>query len=164
MVVNIKILKERWKVNSIFDFQFFCCPDCDFKFHAKQDFVDHACGSHPDCVKNLENIQDGSLSDILCPWIKNEVQDVELKVPKVELEVEENDFWEPPEQPSDSDYEPEKEEEQSEIEEVNENILNCHICKVGNNFFYFYLKKLIKNDLIFREMSVTKTSKSLIYT
>ena len=35
-----------WKVSSIFDFNFFCCPECDRKSQNKQDFVDHASTYH----------------------------------------------------------------------------------------------------------------------
>ena len=31
-----------WVVSSIFDFNCFCCPECDDKSKSKQDFVNHA--------------------------------------------------------------------------------------------------------------------------
>ena len=30
-----------WLVSSIFDFQYFCCPECDERSQDKQDFVNH---------------------------------------------------------------------------------------------------------------------------
>ena len=51
---NIK--QERWNpwdVSSIFEFNYFCCPECDFKIQSdehtetKQEFVDHASSNHP---------------------------------------------------------------------------------------------------------------------
>ena len=36
-----------WDVDSIYDFNFFCCPECDGKSRNKQDFIDHASANHP---------------------------------------------------------------------------------------------------------------------
>jgi hypothetical protein len=42
-----------WDVSSIFEFNYFCCPECDFKIQSdehtetKQEFVDHASSNHP---------------------------------------------------------------------------------------------------------------------
>ena len=37
-----------WSVNSIYDFSYFCCPECeDSKWEFKQDFVNHALSTHP---------------------------------------------------------------------------------------------------------------------
>ena len=42
-----------WDVSSIFEFNYFCCPECDFKIRSdfntetKQQFVNHASSSHP---------------------------------------------------------------------------------------------------------------------
>jgi hypothetical protein len=35
-----------WMVSSIFDFYYFCCPECDEKSKSKQDFVKHAYNLH----------------------------------------------------------------------------------------------------------------------
>ena len=32
--------------NSIYDFSYFCCPECDGKWQFKQDFVDHISSFH----------------------------------------------------------------------------------------------------------------------
>ena len=34
--------RNLWIAHSIFDFHFFCCPECDDKSQSKQDFVNHA--------------------------------------------------------------------------------------------------------------------------
>ena len=42
-----------WDVTSIFEFNYFCCPECDFRIRSdfntetKQDFVNHASSEHP---------------------------------------------------------------------------------------------------------------------
>ena len=35
-----------WLGSSIFDFNYFCCPECDEKSRTKQDFVFHASTYH----------------------------------------------------------------------------------------------------------------------
>ena len=44
--------RNPWEVSSIYDFNFFCCPECDFKMKSDyraniQNFVDHASIHHP---------------------------------------------------------------------------------------------------------------------
>ena len=44
--------RNPWEVSSIYDFNFFCCPECDFKMKSDyrmniQSFVDHASIHHP---------------------------------------------------------------------------------------------------------------------
>ena len=40
-------LKNPWDVSSIYDFYYFCCPECDCKSQNKQDFIYHASKNHP---------------------------------------------------------------------------------------------------------------------
>ena len=58
-----------WSVNSIYDFSYFCCPECeDSKWEFKQDFVNHALSTHPNSIVPIQNeINDGSLNDIVLP-------------------------------------------------------------------------------------------------
>ena len=43
IVQNVKVeIINPWMASSIFEFQFFCCPECDIKSQNKQDFVNHA--------------------------------------------------------------------------------------------------------------------------
>ena len=52
---NVKMLEtftdvkvpNPWEVTSIYDFYYFCCPECDCKSQNKQDFVNHASNIHP---------------------------------------------------------------------------------------------------------------------
>ena len=72
-----------WDIHSIYDLQYFCCPDCNYRSQVKQDMVNHAFENHPNSINSLVNIQDGSLCDIVCPWgddeneIKEEDEGVE---------------------------------------------------------------------------------------
>lgn len=83
--------RKKWKVASIYEFQHFCCPACDFKIQDKQNFLDHAFKEHPECTQELcENIKDDSLIDVLCPWNSN------LSQVKTELKEDNEDFYIPP--------------------------------------------------------------------
>ena len=44
--IAIKQDFNPWDVSSIFDFNFFCCPECEIKSQSKQDFVDHISSFH----------------------------------------------------------------------------------------------------------------------
>ena len=52
--------KSPWDVSSMYDFNFFCCPECDFKMKSDygmndmQEFVDHASVCHPSVSQTLE--------------------------------------------------------------------------------------------------------------
>ena len=61
-----------WDVTSLYNFQFFCCPDCIFKVAEKQDFVNHAFKYHPDRVDFLSKIEDDSIKNVNLPWLLNE--------------------------------------------------------------------------------------------
>ena len=45
-MMEIKMINP-WSVESINEFSYFCCPECDSKWKAKQEFVNHAFDSHP---------------------------------------------------------------------------------------------------------------------
>ena len=45
-IANYKEDYNPWAVSSIFDFNYFCCPECDCKSQSKQDFVDHISSFH----------------------------------------------------------------------------------------------------------------------
>ena len=44
--IDIKQDYNPWAATSIFDFMFFCCPECDCKSQNKQDFVNHTVNYH----------------------------------------------------------------------------------------------------------------------
>ena len=58
-----------WSVNSIYDFSYFCCPECEnSKYELKQDFVNHALSAHPNSIDPIHHeIIDGSLNDVVLP-------------------------------------------------------------------------------------------------
>ena len=78
--MDSQVQKSPWLIQSIYQVQFFICPDpdCSFKDHSKQQFVCHAYEFHPEAIDFLNNIQDGSLTDIDLPWNLNLEKDSEL--------------------------------------------------------------------------------------
>ena len=58
---------------SLFDFQYFVCPLCPFKWHSKQGFVDHAWQKHPVLVEKMKSLQDNSMDEVVVPWKKNQM-------------------------------------------------------------------------------------------
>ena len=76
-------MDNPWSIQSIYDLQYFICPSCTFKDHSKQEIINHVYEVHPECVQFLDNINDNSLHDIVCPRnnplfkIKEEYVDVE---------------------------------------------------------------------------------------
>ena len=68
--IDTLIIKDEnpWHVKSIYEFQYFNCPNCNYKDQSKQEFIYHAHEIHPEAINHLNVIQDGSLRDIICPW------------------------------------------------------------------------------------------------
>ena len=56
--------RNPWMVSSIFDFHYFCCPECHEKSKTKQEFIKHAYNFHNSALEGLRQIRDGSLADI----------------------------------------------------------------------------------------------------
>ena len=42
--------QNPWKVESLDDFTFICCPECTFKSKTESSFQDHALDNHPQCL------------------------------------------------------------------------------------------------------------------
>ena len=53
--MEMKITKQDmnpWDVSSIFNFTYYCCPECDWKEQNKQKFINHAFTYHTSVSKN----------------------------------------------------------------------------------------------------------------
>ena len=72
-------IDSPWSITSIFELCYFKCPDCTYENSSKQTFINHACEIHPEAIKHLSKIKDGSLGDIICPWenTDNEIQNLD---------------------------------------------------------------------------------------
>ena len=60
---SMEVDKNPWSIESIYELQYFNCPDlnCDFKSKSKQDFVNHLHENHVESLTMLKNIKDDSL-------------------------------------------------------------------------------------------------------
>ena len=47
-----------WSASSIYDFYYFCCPECDDKSKSKQEFVDHASSYHNEASLKIFQIRE----------------------------------------------------------------------------------------------------------
>ena len=79
-------METPWNIISIYELQYFNCPSCIFKNNSKQEFINHACESHPEIIEHLKNIQDKSLADIVLPWSEVSVQIIKTE-PMCESEI-----------------------------------------------------------------------------
>ena len=82
-----------WAVNSLYDYLYFCCPECESKTPIKQDFVRHAVLEHPSCLQFFKEIQDGSIEDISLS--SDALEDIDIDVKDELIEVKEESFEEP---------------------------------------------------------------------
>ena len=76
-------MDNPWNIQSIYELQYFNCPECEFKDQFKQEFVNHAYELHPESLDFLINISDNSFDDITCPW---DIKDIK-KEESVAIEV-----------------------------------------------------------------------------
>ena len=60
--------QNPWIIQSIYDFQYFNCPTCDFFDRSKQEFINHVYYCHSDAIEYLDSIIDDSLEDVIVPW------------------------------------------------------------------------------------------------
>ena len=44
--IDIKYDYNPWDVHSMYEFSYFCCPECDCKSQNIQDFVNHTANCH----------------------------------------------------------------------------------------------------------------------
>ena len=64
--IDIK-MTNPWSCRSLYDFSYFCCPECETRWRDRQEFVTHAFNHHPQSMMHLQNIKDGSTEDIEFP-------------------------------------------------------------------------------------------------
>ena len=51
--IDIK-MANPWIVESLYDFSYFCCPECETRWQGKQEFIDHAYNHHPKSATHLQ--------------------------------------------------------------------------------------------------------------
>ena len=67
-MMSITQLQSLDNFKSLFDFQYFVCPLCPFKWRSKQGFIDHVWQKHPVLVEKMKNLQDDSMDGVILPW------------------------------------------------------------------------------------------------
>ena len=79
-------LKNPWAVDSLDNFSFYCCPECDIRSQNKQEFINHAFLKHPVGAPALHLIKDQTVQGLRFPTnhelkvesdIKDEIDDDE---------------------------------------------------------------------------------------
>ena len=50
---DVKIFNPWHGVESLYEFSYFCCPECDQRWQGKQDFINHAFTKHPQVSSSL---------------------------------------------------------------------------------------------------------------
>ena len=141
-MTNFKI-ENPWNIQSIYDLQYFRCPSCEYCDNSKQQFVNHAYESHPNCIDYLLNIKDGSFDDILCPW-----ESVDIKLEKhLSMELTEDSYEDQHNESFDSEF-PEHIEE-SDIKDI----------KPEENFTMELTEESLKTDNKFKIKTNHKNGK-----
>ena len=64
--VNVEIANP-WMVKSLYDYLYYCCPECETKWQGKHEFVQHAFHHHPVSVSLWQEIKDESMQDVKFP-------------------------------------------------------------------------------------------------
>ena len=52
--------ENPWKVENLTKFLYYCCPECEYQDHSKENFIQHASNTHPksiDCLKKFSKYQ-----------------------------------------------------------------------------------------------------------
>ena len=120
-------LANLWSCQSLYDYLYFCCPECQQMCQIKQDFVNHAVNDHPVSLYFFKKIEDKSIEDVNLPGSEEKSVEVENSVIDVEIKDDEelgsdnitNIFFDELENADDI-----KEEEDSEVEvDDNEDII-----------------------------------------
>jgi len=88
--IDFKVDYNPWEAASIYEFRYFCCPECDCKSHNKQEFVDHTYNYHSWALETLHQISDGSLDDIEFP--NDQHVEIQIGIKKEYLTDEANHF------------------------------------------------------------------------
>ena len=82
---EIDKLASPWSCQSLYDYLYFCCPECHQKCQIKQDFVNHAINDHPVSLNFFKKIEDNSVEDVNLPSndktveVHQSVIDIEIK-------------------------------------------------------------------------------------
>ena len=57
LVSNLSEENNSWDVKSLYEFQYFNCPGCNYKHPSKQEFADHIVDNHPEYLTLKKQLQ-----------------------------------------------------------------------------------------------------------
>ena len=128
--------ENPWNIESLYDLQYFNCPSCTYKNNLKQEFIDHAYHFHPESSWYLNNISDGSMTDVEIP---NETKepldfkyDLENDYVNGSLDIKEEEFYDDITNNSNQSPENDTINYDSDSEEIVKNNHKCNSC--GKSF------------------------------
>ena len=81
-LLQMRSFGNQWKIQSLYELQYYNCPACHYKNRSNQEFINHAYETHPESIENLKNITDVSMEGVKYPW-----DDIDIKA-----EESDNDY------------------------------------------------------------------------
>ena len=66
MIFSPKV-ENPWNIQSIYELQYFNCPNCIYKNQSKQDFINHAFENHPEVTGTFVHIYIQGAAEKLAP-------------------------------------------------------------------------------------------------
>ena len=104
-------LKNPWAVDSLDNFSFYCCPECDIRSQNKQEFINHAFSKHPEGAPALYLIKDQTVQGVNFPL--NEELKVESDIKdEIEINFNTSDLLQG-EEPMDDDFDYDMDDEEA---------------------------------------------------
>ena len=82
----MKCKENPWNIDSLYKLQYFICPACIFTNHSKQEIINHAFEIHPDSIDFLTKIKDDSITDIIWPFVEQDVSEDPLNIENIKTE------------------------------------------------------------------------------
>ena len=79
---NDQVKHNPWNVESLEDFRFYNCPECDHKESIKSDFLKHALNNHPRCGELFDSLdveRSKNITKNVSTTLKSKVQEIILE-------------------------------------------------------------------------------------
>ena len=104
-------LKNPWAVDSLDNFTFYCCPECNIRSQNKQEFINHAFSKHPEGAPALYLIKDQTVQGVNFPL--NDELKVESDIKdEIEINFNTSDLLQG-EEPMDDDFDYDMDDEEA---------------------------------------------------
>ena len=153
-------MDNPWAVDSLQKFNYYCCPECEIKCQAKQEFIKHAFEHHPSGAIALYGIKD---SDVEFPETlkKEEIKDENEQEDLEDQVVQDLDFGIIPDE-DDDDYENIIADENvinanEEDEDFKGKDISSHSVDITEIYFHTYLEKISWKQRFFTKVLIDLT-------